>query len=367
MNPAGTGGSCTARELAQQLGAELRGPGDRELSGIAPIASANADDLCFVRDPRHARAWPASAGGAVLVSRPVLDDRDACAALLPDTEPARAVLIVDDADLALIGLLERADAELPRERPGPGVHPSAVVAPDAEIGPRAALGPGVVIGPAARIGADAVLHAGVVVGRDARIGDGSELRANVVIGDRCAIGARCLLHPGVVIGADGFGYRPDPERGVPRKIPHVGRVEIGSAVEIGANTAIDRGKLGATTIGDHTKIDNLVQIAHNVRVGRSCLICGQCALAGSVTLGDGVTLAGGVGIADNIAIGAGSTVGARSGVMNDVPPGEEWVGYPARPARQYMRVVAAQMAMPDLLGPLKRLLRGQRDDGAGRS
>jgi UDP-3-O-[3-hydroxymyristoyl] glucosamine N-acyltransferase len=213
------------------------------------------------------------------------------------------------------------------------------------------------VGPGARVGERCTLHSGVSVGASVSLGDDTQLHAGVVVYPRCSIGARCTLHANVVIGADGFGYRPAPDARSILKVPHIGTVEIHDDVEIGASTTIDRAKFGATVIGSGTKIDNLVQIGHNVRVGRSCIICGCAALAGSVVIGDGATIAGGVGIADNITIGAGAKVGARSGVMDDVPPGESWVGYPAKPARQTFRILTALNQLPDVMSQVKKLLK----------
>lgn len=338
----------TAGELARRLDAELRGSPDVRIARVDGIERADPNTLTFIRDSRHAGAWERSRAGAAIVSRAV------------DLQPGdgRALIVVEDADYAMMRLLEALTP--PTHAPAAGAHAAATVAPDARVHPEARIGPGVVVGPRTVVGARAVLHANVVLGADVRIGEDSELRAGVVIEDRCVVGRRTRIHANAVIGADGFGYRPSPDGARLIKIPHAGHVEIGDDVEIGANTNIDRGKFGATVIGDGSKIDNLVQIGHNCRVGRSCIICGACALAGSVTLGDGAVLAGGVGVADGRTIGAGARVGARSGVMDDVPPGESWVGYPAMPARVTLKNVAALRRLPDVL----RRLRVDADPGA---
>jgi len=181
----------------------------------------------------------------------------------------------------------------------------------------------------------------------------------VAIGQRCHIGRDCLLHAGVVIGADGFGFAADDSgRGI-AKVPHIGNVTIGDHVEIGANTCIDRAKFGSTSIGDGTKIDNLVQIAHNCRIGKCCLICGQSGLSGSVTLGDGVILAGNVGVADNLTLGAGARVGGRSSVNNDIPPGETWLGTPAQPIREAGMNMAVYRDLARHIRELRKLMRMQ--------
>jgi UDP-3-O-[3-hydroxymyristoyl] glucosamine N-acyltransferase len=277
---------------------------------------------------------------------------------MPDAPPApgRALIVVPDADASLIEILT---VLAPVRSFGGGVHPGAIVDPAAAADPTAHLGPGVVIGARTTIGPGTALIANITLGEDVRIGRHTVIHPGVVVQDRCTIGDHVILHPGVVIGADGFGYRPDPATRMPSKIPHIGAVVIESHVEIGANTTIDRGKFGDTRIGAGTKIDNLVQIGHNCRIGRCCIICGMCGLAGSVTLGDGVTLAGGVGIADQRTIGAGATIAARSGVMESVPAGESWFGYPAIPARHFMRSFAALKQLPDLLADIRRLIRSQ--------
>ena len=195
--------------------------------------------------------------------------------------------------------------------------------------------------------------ASVTIGPDAAVGRGTVLHPGVVIGARCTIGAGCTLHGGVIIGADGFGYRPSA-RG-PVKIPHIGNVEIGNGVEIGANSCVDRAKFGSTIVGEGTKIDNMVQIAHNCRIGRACLICGVTGIAGSVTLGDGVIIGGHVGIAANLTLGARCVIGAKSGVPRDVPAGATWWGFPAGPSRDAARCYALHRELPDLFKRLREI------------
>jgi UDP-3-O-[3-hydroxymyristoyl] glucosamine N-acyltransferase len=201
-----------------------------------------------------------------------------------------------------------------------------IIDPGAVIGPRARIGEGTVIGATAVIGPD------VQIGRDCSIGPGSSV-IHALIGDNV------ILHPGCRIGQDGFRYLPSKNGHT--KVPQLGRVIIQDDVEIGAGTAIDRGGSGDTIIGEGTKIDNLVHIAHNVTVGRHCLIAGQCGFAGSVNLGDGVMLGGQVGIADHLTIGDGAMIGAKSGVVSNVPAGEKWLGFPALPGREFLRAMAA--------------------------
>jgi UDP-3-O-[3-hydroxymyristoyl] glucosamine N-acyltransferase len=328
----------TTGSLASILNARLDGPADLPVARLDTIDRAGPDALTFIRSPAFAARWAASKATAALIS----DGIDA-----PGHDPARrALLHVPDADEALIAALELFAPEPSPSWGSPPRHPSAVIDPSAELAGSAHIGPGCVIGAGARVGDHSILTANVVVGPGAAIGRACTLHPGVAVLERCSIGDRCILHAGVVIGADGFGYRPSDHG--PVKIPHIGSVRIGNAVEIGANSCIDRAKFGETIVGDGTKIDNLVQIGHNCVIGRGCIICGLCGLSGSVTLGDGVVLAGGVGIADNIVIGDGARIGGRSGVMNNIPPGQTWLGNPALPHRQQARIVAA----------LRRIARG---------
>lgn len=346
---AGARAMRTTGELAETLGAELLGRGDLPLRRLETLDRADEQTLTFIRDARHAGAWPTSRAAAAIVTRGIDP---------PGHDPQRrALLLVDDADRALISVLE---ALTPPHVEPQGAHASAFVDPTATVAPSASLGPGVVIGPNSIIGADAVIHANAVIAAKVRIGERCDIRAGAVIEDRCSIGDDVTIHPNAVIGADGFGYRAAPDGQGLLKIPHAGTVEIHDSVEIGAGATIDRGKFGATIIGQGAKIDNLVQIGHNCRIGRACTLCGACGIAGSVTIGDGAVLGGGVGVKDNVSIGDGARIGARSGVMDDIPAGETWVGYPARPARETMRIIAATRKLPEFM---RR--HNHRDDHAG--
>ncbi len=332
------GAGWTTGALAQRLGAVLVGRADLLLRRIEPLDRAGADAVTFIRSAKFAGQWAKSAAAAAIVTRGV--------------EPAghdparRALLVVEDADEAVSTVLE---ALTPAHAAPSGVHPRATVDPTAALGAGVAVGPGACVGAGARVGEGTILHANVVLGAGVVVGSGCDLRAGVVIEDRCVVGDRVTIHPSAVIGADGFGYRPAPGGRGLVKIPHAGNVEIGDDVEIGAGTTIDRGKFGATTIGAGTKIDNLVQIGHNCRIGRCCVICGAAAMAGSVTVGDGAMIGGGAGIADGVTIGAGTRLGAQSGVMKDIPPDETYAGVPAMPIRETLRVFAALRHLPELV------------------
>jgi len=339
----------TSGELASMVGGTLVGPGDLGLTGIDVLDRAGPAQLSFLRDAQYAPKLKRSRCGAVLVSRRVFEDSDAAAA----DNHSRAMIFVDDADLALITLLEKLTP--PPAHPV-GIHARATVDPSAHIGEGVAIGPNAVVGAQSTIDAGAIIYPGVVIGTQVSIGERSIVYANVTIQDRCVIGSRCNVHSGVVIGTDGFGYRPDAGGNGLIKIPHAGNVIIGDDVEIGANTCIDRAKFGATLVGDGTKIDNHVQIGHGCRIGTSCILCGGAALAGSVTLGDGVTLAGEAAVADNNTLGAGATLGARSGLFSDIPAGKTWFGYPARPATRAFRSIASLDQLPELVRKVRRII-----------
>jgi len=337
--------ACTVGEIADRLGAELDGPPGLVINGFDAIERAQQGSLTFIRSERYADAWKASAASAALVTRGVvIDGHD---------PSSRALLFVDDADLALARVMELiGPRSSPREA---GVDRTACVDPDARVSKLATIGPNCTIEAGAIIADGAHLVANVYVGAGSKIGRHTTLMPSVVVMDGCEVGAQCTLHPCVVIGADGFGYTPSSDGSGLVKIPHPGGVVIEDGVEIGACTAIDRAKLGDTRIGAGTKIDNHVQIGHGCRIGRSCVICGQTGISGSVTIGDGVQIGGGVGIADNLEIGDGARIGAQAGVMNDVPAGETWVGYPAGLAREQMPNYAAFRNLGEIGREVKRL------------
>ncbi len=319
----------------------VEGDPARVLEGLAPVDSAGPADLTFVTSERYARLLAGSAPGAVLISHD-----------LQVEAPESSLVRVDDPQraFALLAPLFVADDVAP-----PGVSPAANVADDVSlgagtsVGPHAVIGKGAVVGDRTRIGALTVIGPGARIGNECIIGDSCTILGCVRLGDRVRV------HAGARIGTDGFGFTPRDDGLV--RMPQVGRCIVGDDVEIGANTAIDRGALGDTVIGDGTKIDNLVQIAHNVRIGRHCVIAAQVGIAGSVDIGDRVQLAGQVGIADHLSIGDGARVAAQSGVSSDIPAGATYFGYPARPHGQAMRAAAAFLRLPDVLRRLKRVER----------
>lgn len=339
--------SATTGELAHLLNADLVGPADLRITRFGGIQDAEPGAITFIRDAQFAGCWAASRATCALVTRGVD---------VPGHDPSRrALLFVPNADLALARLMDMVQSA--GRTTLTGIHPSAVVARSARIAPDAGIGPNCTVGEHAVIGPGAQLLANAFVGDHCRIGEKTTLAPGVVVLERCTIGARCILSPGVIIGADGFGYASTPDG--PVKIPHLGTVRIEDDVEIGANSCVDRAKTGETVIGARTKIDNLIQIAHNCVVGRAVIMCGSSGLAGSVTVGDGAVIGGNVKVVDGVTIGAGAKIGANSGVMDDIPPGESWLGTPAAPSRQALAQWAAVRRLPRLLPRLRR-----KSDGA---
>lgn len=334
----------TTGELAQQLAGVLRGPADLVITGPNTLALAAPGEMAFIGEQKYAARWAESLATAALVTEGV------------ELEPGagRALIVVKSADLAMAQVL--ALFAPPHHQPPAGVHPTAMVDPTATLGEGVRIGPGCVIGPRSRIGAGCVLHAQVYVDADVEIGEAGEFYPGVVIRERCTVGARAILHPHVCIGSDGFGYRPAQTESGPviMKIPHIGNVEIGDDVEIGAGSCIDRGKFGPTRLGHHVKIDNLVQIGHNCVIGNLVIIAGNTGISGSVTIGNGVTIAGGVVIRDHVSLGDGATIAGAAVVGFDVPAGETWGGSPAQPMREWLREVSAIRALPDLVKQLKK-------------
>jgi UDP-3-O-[3-hydroxymyristoyl] glucosamine N-acyltransferase len=260
-------------------------------------------------------------------------------------------VIVDRPQEALLTLLPRFHRVA---APVPGVHPTAVIGTSARVGAGVSIGPYAVIGDGVEIGNGTVIGPHCVLGAGVRLGEQCQLVASVTVYSGSRIGNRVTLHAGVRIGSDGFGYVQRDGQHV--KIPHVGRCLIEDDVEVGANTTIDRGSIDDTVIGAGTKIDNLVQIGHNVRIGKGCLIMGQAGIAGSVRVEDGCMILGQVGISGHHTIGKGARVAAQSGVFGDIPAGETWSGYPARPHKEALRAQAALFKLPSLLRRIERLL-----------
>lgn len=321
----------TAAEIAEHLGGQVTGDPLLQLKGFAPADRAQSGDLTFAENENYFARAEQSAAAAVIVDGAFSSQR-------------KTLIRVPDARIAFAKVL-------PLFFPEPvfpaGIHPTAIVPASAQVDGTAHIGPYCVLGEKVRIGARSVLQGGNHVGRGCQLGEQVILFPNVVLYPATELGNRVRVHSGTVIGSDGFGYVQDS--GIHVKVPQIGSVIIRDDVEIGANVTIDRGALGPTIIGRGTKIDNLVQIAHNVTVGEHCLIVSQAGVAGSTKLGNYVILAGQAGVAGHLKIGNRVSVAAQSGVMHNIPDGEKWLWSPAQPDRQAKRQMIALQQLPELL------------------
>ncbi len=332
----------TVGEVAEITGARLldQADADRIIARLSSLNESGPDALVYVESKQHVAALGQISATALLCP-------PSCIGLTP---PGIALLVTDRPHKAyvVVARLMFPDAAQPTPTAGGrGISPAAHVAPDAQLEDDVTIEPGAVVGARAVIGRGTVIGPNAVVGHDCRIGRNCHVGAGTSV-EHALVGDRVLMGPGVRIGHDGFGFLPGAR--LPEKVPQLGRVVIQDDVEIGANSTVDRGAIDDTIVGEGTKIDNLVQIAHNVRIGRGCLIAGQVGISGSVKLGDGVMLGGGVGIADHVSVGAGAAVAASAGVMHDIPAGQKWGGTPAQPLADTMREFAI----------LRRLVRDSR-------
>ena len=326
-------------ELAELVAGRVEGDPERPVAAIRTLEAAGPADLSFLKDPRYRAQAAASQAGALLVG-------PALAAALP----GRDLLVVEDPDYALAQLLAALHPAGLRE---PGVHPTALLETGCAVDASAHVGPYAVISAGSRIGPGAAVHAFVAVGRDCTVGAGAVLHPHAVLYDGTEVGAGCVVHAGVVLGADGFGYAT--HGGVHHKVPQTGRVVLEEEVEVGANSAIDRATLGETRIGAGTKIDNLVQVGHNVQVGRHCILCGQAGIAGSARLGDFVVLAGQAGVAGHIELGDGAQVAAKSAALSSVEPRTAVAGIPAVEMRRWRRQTVLLSRLEAMGRRLRRL------------
>ncbi|KIH75756.1 UDP-3-O-[3-hydroxymyristoyl] glucosamine N-acyltransferase [Geoalkalibacter ferrihydriticus] len=315
------------KELAELVGAQLVGDETLEISRVAPIEQAGPGELCFLANPRYAAKLADCRASAVIVA--------------PGVEsPGHSLLISANPYLAFARILAHLQPPPQVER---RVMEGAWVDPSAQVGGAVSIHPGCYVGRNVRIGRGSVLYPGVVLYEGVQVGEDCVLHANVVVREECRIGDRVILQPGAVIGSDGFGYAPDGRRYV--KIPQVGIVEIEDDVEIGAASCIDRATLSVTRIARGTKIDNLVQIAHNVRVGEDTIIVSQVGVSGSTHIGDHCTFGGQAGLAGHIRIGDDVTIAARGGVHGDIPAGQVMSGTPVMQHRDWLK---ASMTFPKL-------------------
>ena len=338
--------SFTAAQLAERLGARVAGDAALTVTGFAPADSARSGDLTFAENESYFSRADQSAASAILVAGPF------------ESTTGKTLLQVTNARVAYAQVLP---LFFPEPTLAPGVHPTAVVAASAELDPSVHIGPHCVVGERARIAAGCVLTAHDYVGDDCVLGEGCHLFPHVTLYTRSHLGRRVRIHAGTVVGADGFGYVFDA--GAHRKVPQVGHVILHDDVELGANVTIDRAALGATVIGRGTKVDNLVQIAHNVSIGEHCIVVAQVGIAGSTKIGNYVTIAGQVGIAGHLRIADKVTIAAQSGVMNHIPEGQKWMGSPAQPDRVTKRQLLAVERLPELLRRVQELERRVAPDG----
>ncbi|HUA66328.1 MAG TPA: UDP-3-O-(3-hydroxymyristoyl)glucosamine N-acyltransferase [Alphaproteobacteria bacterium] len=329
----------TTEDIARHVGGQVIGDSAAVLNHFAIIENARPGDLTFAENEAFFSRAEQSAATAIICDNRFSSTR-------------KTLIQVPSARVAFAKALT---LFFPERKFAAGVHPTAVIAASAKIDPTAHVGPHCVIGERVNIGAGTVLQAGDVLGDDCSLAEEVNLFPNVTLYPRTQIGNRVRIHANSVIGSDGFGYVQDGP--IHRKVPQIGNVVIGEDVEIGAGVTIDRGALGSTTIGKGTKIDNLVQIAHNVQVGEGCLLVAQVGIAGSSKLGNYVVLAGQVGVAGHLKIGNQVIVGAKSGVMHDIPDGEKWLWIPAQPDRDVKRQVVALQKLPELIRRVAELER----------
>lgn len=330
--------SVTVGQLAEWVRGEVLGDANLPISNARALADAEPGDITFVDGDRHLEAW---------------HNCKASAAVVPVSAPVngRPIIRVSDPLMAFARIVQNL-----RGRPAPDTHtvdPTAVVHPTAHLGEGATIGPFAVVGEGSTIGANSLLHAGVVIGRGCRIGADSVLNPHVVVYDDCILGDRVIVHANAVIGADGFGYRF--QGGKHAKVPQLGWVEIEDDVEIGAGSTIDRGTFGPTRIGAGTKIDNLVMVAHNCRIGRHNIIAAQVGIAGSSSTGDYVIMAGQAGVIDHIHVGDRSVIAAQSGVTKHLAPDSRVMGFPARPEGLTKRSYVVIEQLPALRADVKRI------------
>lgn len=339
-----TGREMTVDEVAVLVGGQVRGDGARVVRGVRSPRDAASDDLAFVSDARYLSEVESSRAKAVVVTA------DLEAELPVDETRPRSLVVVEDGQGALLVLLEHFQ---PEKQAPVGVHPTAVVGRDVSLGDEVWIGPYAVVGDGSAIGARAQLAAHVVVGAGCAIGADTVLHPHAVLYPGVELGERVVLHSGARVGVEGFGYIPG-EDGM-RKIPHLGPCVIEDDVEIGANSCVDRGSLDRTLVGRGTKLDNLVHIGHNVRVGEHTLMAALVGIAGSVHIGAGTMWGGQSGAVDHRTVGDGARIAGKAGVSNDVAPGETVMGYPSRPYGEHMKAMAGLYRLDRLRDRVRKL------------
>ena len=335
------GPALTAQAVADLVGGRLVGAGTGALRAVGPLDQADGETLSFLASGRYLAAFKGSRAGAVLLREEHAAEAEGPAVRIVVPEPHKAIHLV-------------AERLYPQEEHAPGIHPTAVLGEGVRLGAEVSLGAYVVLGRRVVLGDRVTIGPGTVVGDDVTIGAESLIDAHVTVYAGCTLGARVHLKSGAVVGGPGFGYT-EGDLGHSRLL-HVGSVILEDDVEIGSHTCVDRGSLGDTVVGRGTKIDNLVQVAHNVRIGARCLVAGQAGFAGSARAGQGVLIGGGAMVGGHTSIGDGARIGGGSGVTNTVPAGEAWSGLPARPHREAMRTQAATVRLAAIAAKLEKLV-----------
>ena len=314
----------TIQEINEVLKGTIVGNTTQNISAPEQLEMAKDSEISFIGNKKYEKYWETSKACAAIVNEDIT--------IAPGEN--RAFIKVQNADLAMSQVLALFAP------PSPvfdfEIHPTAVIDMSAIIGKGTKIGAGSYIGPKVELGGNTTIYPNVTILDECTIGKNTTIWSGAVIRERCHIGNDCIIHPNATIGADGFGFRPDPVKGLV-KIPQIGNVILGNGVEIGANSCVDRGKFSSTILGDGCKIDNLIQIGHNSKLGRFCIMAGQSGLAGSVTLGNGVLIGGSASITDHVTIGDGAIIGGGSGVTKDVPSGKTLLGYPAIEARDTLK------------------------------
>jgi UDP-3-O-[3-hydroxymyristoyl] glucosamine N-acyltransferase len=331
----------TAKAAADLVGGRLVGDGTVTLSAVGPLDRADGRTLSFLAANRYLPAFRSSTAGAVLLREEHAAEPAGPATRIIVAEPHKAIHLI-------------AERFYPQEEHAPGIHPTAVLGTGVVLGADVSIAPYVVLGKRVQVGARVMIGPGTYVGDDVTIGDDAVLDAHVTVYSGCLLGARVLLKSGAVIGGPGFGYT-EGDDGHSRLL-HVGRVVLEDDVEIGSQSCVDRGSLGDPIVGQGTKIDNLVQVAHNVRIGPRCLVAGQAGFAGSARAGAGVMIGGGTMVAGHTTVNDRARVGGASGVTSEVPAGETWSGMPARPHRETLRAQAALQRLAAVATELEKLV-----------
>jgi len=325
-------------EIAAYIGGEVSGDASITIKGLNGITEAGPGEITFIANPRYRRYLSSTKASAIIAPYDI------------ERPPQQNMIYVKDPYVAFGKLLAWF---YPEEKEAPAISPAAFIDPTAQVSSEATVYASVYIGPRAKISKGVVLHPGVVIGHDVKIGEGSILYPNVVVYPRCIIGARVIIHGGVIIGADGFGFAHPGRENI--KIPQVGIVQIDDEVEIGANSTVDRATIGRTWIKRGAKIDNLVQIGHNVTIGERTVIVSQVGISGSTKIGDGVILGGQVGIVGHVEVGDNCMVAARSAIHSNVAPGQIVAGAPQMPYKKWLRMIGAMVRLPEYVQKLKDL------------